>query len=106
MVKVLALDDENHSCMFVTEHGKRFYDACEFIKECLAPAHTETYDVRGFAIIEPLHGPLKDLEDDVIDDLFYFVEGAGPCPEELSEENGFQVAFNLLWNSSNERWRS
>lgn len=100
MIRALALDDDNHSCMFVTEVGVRYNNACEFICECLAKPHIEEYDVRGFCIIEP-GKPLADLEDDVIDDLFYFMEGCGSAPEGIS----FKAAFDLMWNSSQKGWR-
>lgn len=101
-IRVLALDDDNHSVMFATEYGVRYNSAAEFIKECLALPHVEQYDVRGFAIIDPVDGILSDLEDDCIDDLFYFVEGVGAMEEDIP----YLAAFNMLWNSSKEWWRS
>ena len=101
MLRVLALDDDNHSCMYVTEAGVTYENACEFIKY-LAQPHIEPVEVRGFAIIDPVGAPLKDLEDDVIDDLFYFVEGVGSMKEDIP----FSAAFDMLWSSSKEWWRS
>ena len=110
MLRVLALDDDNHSCMYVTETGVTYENACEFIKY-LAQPHIEPVEVRGFAIIDPVSevmgnfkkiDNLKDLEDDVIDDLFYFVEGVGSMQEDIP----FSAAFDMLWSSSKEWWRS
>lgn len=102
MLRVLALDDDNHSCMYVTEMGATYENACEFIK-FLAQPHIEPIEVRGFAIIDP-GKPLMDLEDDVIDDLFYYVEGVG-CSESVANIP-YSKAFDMLWNSSKEWWRS
>ncbi len=101
MLRVLALDDDNHSCMFVTETGARYENSMVFMRDCLAKPHMETYHIRGFCIID-YSKPLSDLEEDVVDDLFYFMEDIGEAPEGIT----FEAAFNLMWNSGSERWRS
>lgn len=51
VIKVLALDDDNHEISYVTEKGEYFYGASSFMKNCLLKPHTNTYKVREIVLI-------------------------------------------------------
>lgn len=99
MIKVLALNDDNHETSYTLEDGRRFYSKYEFITQLLAKPHTEEYDVRGFAIIDEPEGYLEGYTEDQIISIFDLVANDFKC--DLMD---FDMAFALLWSSSNERW--
>ena len=51
-IKVLALDDDNHSVSFVTEEGVNYSSAAEFMRDCLLQPHGTFYVVRMIALVE------------------------------------------------------
>ena len=61
VIRVLALDDDNHDSMFATEEGETFENA-RFLLEKLGKPHSETYDIRGFCLIDYV-GPAEKLDD-------------------------------------------
>ena len=101
MVRVLALNDDNHETSFTVEDGRRFYNSYEFITELLAKPHAEGYEVRGYAIIDEPKGVLAEYADEHIDSIFDFVANNFTC---VIEGMDFDTAFNALWGSSDERW--
>ena len=98
MIRVLALNDDNHETSYTTEEGQRFYSASEFITKVLAKPHTEEYIVRGYAIIDEPEGALAALDEDEIITVFDQVAN------DFLGKMSFEEAFNLLWESSDERW--
>lgn len=100
MIRVLALNDDNHDTSFACEDGRTFTRASTFITECLAKPHSEEYIVRGFCIIDEVRGPLAAYNNDDIDAMFYALEDVARY-----EGKDFLEMFNLLWESSSERWR-
>lgn len=100
MIRVLALNDDNHATYFTREDGVRYYDAADFINNCLAKPHAIEYVVRGFYICDDFsHTPLRDVDETVIDEMFDCVESGG----ELYGRN-FTESFDTLWAASSERW--
>jgi len=99
VIRVLALDDDNHDSMFATEEGETFENA-RFLLEKLGKPHTETYDIRGFCLIDYV-GPAEKLDDALVDWLFGYVGGFAIAPEGYT----YAEAFDILWESSQKRWR-
>lgn len=86
-IRVLAMNDDNHSTHFVTEDGEDF-SLHKFITKMAQP-HEERYSVRMIFIC--------DLpEEDKYVDAFDFVE-SGPYNDIWVE------SFDLLWRMSSER---
>lgn len=99
VIRVLALDDDNHDSMFVTEEGEVYNNAKEFL-DVVGKPHTETYDIRGFCLID-YYGPAEELDDELVDQMFAYVGGYAIPPEGYT----FAEAFEVLWASSETRWR-
>ncbi len=99
MIRILALNDDNHETCFTVENGCRFYTKFELITELLAKPHKEEYVVRGYALIDEPIGRLANYELVEIDSIFDMVASNHKC--DLVD---FKEGFNLLWESSNERW--
>lgn len=99
MVRILALDDDNHEVMYATENGRTFGYARDLI-QFLASPHTEEYEVRGFTLIN-YEGEAGKLPEELIDQMFYCVEGYGREPKGYSRRE----CFETLWASSEEDWR-
>lgn len=99
VIRVLALDDDNHDSMFATEEGETFENARALLK-LLGQPHTETYEIRGFCLIDYV-GPAEELNDELVDHIFGYVGGFAIPPEGYT----YAEAFELLWASSQTRWR-
>lgn len=101
MIRILALDDDNHDVMFAMENGKIFSYASDLLR-FLAKPHTEEYEIRGFCLID-YEGPASEMDEEEVDKMFSIVESVySPALAEYT----FQEAFETLWASSTERWRS
>ena len=94
MIRVLALNDDNHATSFVREDGVRYNDAQDFIKNCLAMPHIKEYNVRGIYICDEF----GDIDYDEFDAMFMCVE-QGSC-----DPYSFVDSFDKLWEMSSERW--
>ncbi len=77
MIKVLALNDDNHETSYTLENGRRFNSTYEFITQLLAKPHTEDQIISIFDLVA------NNFKCDLMD---------------------FDMAFALLWSSSDERW--
>lgn len=92
-IRILALDDDNHSICFASE---RHYwsDAAEFIKDRLAAPHTDNYEIRMITLID---------YDESVDDMF---DRLSCCyrPSQLDAEaaEAREEAFNKLWEIAKE----
>lgn len=100
MIRVLALNDDNHDTFFMREDGIGYYDAATFIKECLAKAHYIDYEIRGIYLCDDFSDTTLATIDPVeIDNMFNCVCGGDDgCGYE------FMAAFDTLWAGSSERW--
>ena len=100
MIRVLAMNDDNHEPSFVLEDGTVYSCASRFICNCLAKSHSEEYDVRMFYICDDFKGTgCEELSDDEVNSLFYCVD----CGEDSFGLN-FHSAFDILWNASSKSW--
>ena len=73
VVRILGLDDDNHTPMFRMETGEIFNSPRELI-EFLSHSHDVEYDVRMFAIVDEYRGDLANYEPEEIDMMFYFLD--------------------------------
>ena len=95
MIRVLALNDDNHATFFVREDGTRYYDAQDFIKNCLAMPHSTEYNIRGIYLCDEFDG----IDDEELEGMFMCVEGGSSY-----REYSFVDSFDKLWTVSSERW--
>ena len=72
VVRVLALNDDNHSCMFSTP-DTTYSNAKEFMDKCLLKPHTETYELRLIYICDQPEG-LSDMSEEEFNDAFCALE--------------------------------
>lgn len=97
-LRILGLDDDNHTPMFRCEDGTIFSNPRELI-EFLAKPHDCVCEVRMFAIVDDWTGELANYEPEEVDAMFYFLEGLQDFEE--AEPN---YTFNLFWKSANRSW--
>ena len=94
-IRVLSLDDDNHTPSFHAEDTSHWHDANHFIKYLTRP-HTVIipYEVRQVALIDL---EVEDIDID-IHHIFDIVQlnGRGYSFEE------YQEAFNILWKMSED----
>lgn len=98
-IRVLMLDDNNHSPSYHAEDTSHWHDANHFIKYLIRP-HTVIipYEVRKVALID-LDIDLSEIDSNIdIEHIFniVFFNGHGYSFEE------YQEAFNILWQNSEE----
>lgn len=95
-IRILMLDDDNHTPSYHAEDTSYWNDANHFIKFLTRP-HTAVipYEVRQVHLIDL---EIKDLDDEGILHIFDIVhfKGRGYSFEE------YQKAFNILWKMSEE----
>ena len=98
-IRILGLDDDNHSPMFVGEDGTYFSGVKELV-EMLAQRHENTYEVKMFAIVDEWSDELCAHDECEVDHMFDFLEDIARAPEGMT----FEQVFNLFWNSANREW--
>lgn len=98
-IKVIALNDDNHSKSYVTT-DRHLGDAADFMKQYLLVPHTEEYEVREVYICEPM-GKLAELTEDEFLYMFDLLDGTYDVPALQREHpevwKNRQIAFNLFW---------
>lgn len=97
-IRILGLDDDNHSLCFVGEDGTHFSGAKALV-EMLAQPHDNAYEVKVFAIVDKWSDELSAYDECKVDDMFDFLEDIASAPEDMT----FDEIFNLFWNSANRR---
>lgn len=101
-IKVLMLDDDIHTPCFVT-HGSYFFDAEEFMKECLLHPHTVTYEVRKVSIYDrEEHGYSKEEFIRMMSALDSCYEPSKLFAESLNKWNFREMSFEKLWDIGTE----
>ena len=100
-LRILGLDDDNHSPCFRCEDGTFFYNFQELVT-FLSKPHTYEVETRMFAIVDPspLTCGLSDYSLSEIDDMFYYLEDAASCPENMIPD----FVFELFWNAANRKY--
>ena len=95
VLRILGLNDDNHSPCFRCEDGTTFSN-CQQLVEFLSKPHDVQVEVKMFAIVDEWTAEMEEPGEEKIDELFYFVEGYGRQPEGYTLEQ----AFNLFWNAA------
>lgn len=98
-LRILGLDDDNHSPMWVCEDGTVFNTAKEFM-EFLGKPHDVQCEIKMFAIVDEWSKALGAYPEEFIDHMFGFLEGICTCPADMD----FMTIFNLFWESANRNW--
>ena len=100
MIKVLCLDDDNHSPSYVTK-DKVYYDLNYFIKgECLLKSHHCEYEIKQICLVDPPEA-FAEMSEEGFMIMFDLVS----CdPKDLSEEKrrSRDITFDVLWNNGEE----
>lgn len=98
-IRVLMLDDDNHSPSYHAEDTSNWHDANHFIKYLTRP-HTVIipYEVRKVALID-LDIDLSETDPDI--DIGYIFDIVQFCGRGHSFEE-YQEAFDILWKNSEE----
>lgn len=100
IVRILGLDDDNHSPMFRMETGELFSTPCELI-EFLSHSHDVEYQVKMFAIVDEWSTYLEEkFSYEEVDMMFYHLEGlTSSLPDGMTPD----TVFDLFWESANRR---
>lgn len=98
-LRILGLDDDNHSPMWCCEDGTVFGTAKEFM-EFLAKPHDVQCEIKMFAIVDEYSDELAAYDECEIDHMFSFLEGMSTKPDGME----FMQMFNLFWESANRLW--
>ena len=99
VIRILGLDDDNHSPCFVGEDGTQFSGVQELVA-MLATPHQNMYEVKMFAIVDEWEGGLADFEEEEVNSMFDYMTGYGRLPENMIGD----LIFELFWNSANRLW--
>ena len=100
IMRILGLDDDNHSPCFVCEDCKTEYHYVNNLVEFLAKPHDFEVQVKMFYLVDYPNGKLENYTEDEINDMFSALEGYGHPPCGLTE----QEVFEMFWESANENW--
>lgn len=98
-LRIIGLDDDNHSPCFLCEEGTRFETYKELV-DFLCKPHDCGIEVKMFAIIDPINPncELAHYNYQDIDEMFYHLEGCGGIlPDGISSDK----AFEMFWEATN-----
>ena len=95
-IRILGFDDDNHSPIYVQEDGMVIGTIQDLIEK-LAASHTDTYEVRMFALVDDWSEELSILNEEIVYEMFDFLCGHGRRPD-----NGLTVkqTFDMFWDSA------
>lgn len=105
MIKVIALNDDNHDTCFVTKETV-YSNVKNFMESCLLKPHVEDYRVRGVYICDPL-GKLIDMEEEDFYSAFNLLSIKPSVLirdnriEELVKRNDY---FDLFFDNGDPYW--
>ena len=98
--RILGLDDDNHSPMFVCEGGHGHYNTFKELVEFLSRPHQFEVEVKMFAIVDEWSAELEKYEEEEINAMFDALTGTCRYSEDMVPED----IFNLFWESANRNW--
>ena len=105
-IKVLCLNDDNHSNCYVTRVDY-YHDCAQFVQKCLLKPHNYTYEVRQIDLVDP---PLafSDMDEDEFMRLFDLL-ACNYDMDELFKKNPKawserEEVFELFWEQG-EEWK-
>ena len=97
--RILGLDDDNHSPMFVDENGTKFHTFKNLV-DFLSQPHQDEVEVKMFAIVDEWSDKLEKYDEKEVNCMFDILAGIMKCPENMNIQN----LFNLFWESTNREW--
>ena len=95
-LRILGLDDDNHSPCFRCEDGTSF-DNCQQLVEFLSKPHDCQVEVRMFAIVDNWTPEMEELGEAKIDEWFYFLECCNCTPDDAD----LPTVFDMFWRAAN-----
>lgn len=98
--RILGLDDDNHSPVFVCDGGYGHYHTFKELVEFLSRPHQFEVEVRMFAIIDDWSEELQKYEEEQVDAMFDALEGIMEFPEGMDAGE----VFNMFWESANRNY--
>ena len=98
--RILGLDDDNHSPMFVCEGGYGHYRTFKELVEFLSRPHQFEVEVKMFAIVDEWSEDLEKYDEEQVNSMFDALEGIAHYPEGMDAAE----VFELFWNSANRNW--
>lgn len=105
-IKVLCLNDDNHSNCYVTRTSY-YHDCAQFAKKCLLAPHNYQYEVRQIDLVDPPTA-FANMDEDEFMRLFDLL-ACEYRPDELFHEDPLRWSerkrvFELFWVNG-EEWR-
>jgi hypothetical protein len=101
MIKVIALNDDNHAPCFATKDTV-YNNVRDFMNECLLKPHEEEYEVHGVYICGPL-GELEKMEEGTFIDAFSLLE-CKPSKLPENEKKERDNYFDLFFDNGDPYW--
>ena len=99
-IRVLVMDDDNHSPVYVREDGIVYYSEKDFMVKCLIKPHNIQFKLALLSIINEPVGELANYNEDEICGMFNTLCGyRWAKPSESIED-----LFNMFWDSADE-WK-
>ena len=95
-LRILGLDDDNHSPCFRCEDGT-FFDNYQQLVEFLSKPHDYQVEVRMFAIVDNWTSEMEELGEAKVDEWFYFLECCNCTPDEAD----LSTTFDMFWRAAN-----
>lgn len=98
-IKVIALNDDNHSKSYVTL-GSYYSNCADFMKHCLLNPHTVTYRVKEVYICDP-QGELANMSEEEFQRLFDLLDQDPVTLYQRDQERWEErnAAFELFWKN-------
>ena len=105
-IKVLCLNDDNHSNCYVTRTSY-YHDCAQFAKGCLLAPHNYQFEVRQIDLVDPPEA-FVNMDEDEFMRLFDLL-ACEYCPDELFHKDPLRWSerkrvFELFW-ANGEEWR-
>ena len=94
--RILGLDDDNHSPIYVDEYGAVWGQA-ENVMGLLAQPHQDTYEIKMFAIVDEWSEELSEYDEDMVHHMFDFLSDIAVKPDGIPKD----LIFDLFWDSAN-----
>ena len=105
VIRVIALNDDNHDTCFVTK-DTMYYNAKRFMEGCLLNPHGDQYIIRGVCICDPPN-KLAEMDEDEFCNEFSLLEHK---PQDLIANGGLNLLakrndiFEKFWENGRENW--
>lgn len=96
-MRILGLDDDNHSPIFVCEGGWGHYRTFKELVEFLSRPHQFRVEVKMFAIVNEWSDRLQKYSEEEVIDMFDALSGISKYSEDMVPEE----VFDMFWESAN-----